>query len=94
MGTPLTTVVEVLTIVAGAVNLINIGIKAYNFIKEKIIKRKERSKQNEEDKDRNKFQRDHRQEREIMNYYQRRNQKYNKMYDRWRDYDDIDFDYY
>ena len=81
--------------------LVNIGKTVYNFIEEKIIKRKERSKQNEEDKDRNKFQRAHRLEREIMNNYQRRNwnQQYNKMYDpRLKDYrgydDDVDFDYY
>ena len=82
-------------------SLVNMGIKVYNCIEEKIIKRKERSKQNEEDKDQNKFQRDRRKEREIMNNYQRRNwnQQYNKMYDgRLKDYrgydDDVNFDYY
>lgn len=43
------------------------------------------------------FQRDFQQEREIMNNYKRRNQKYNKMCDGWRDYrgyDNDNFDYY
>ena len=91
MGISLATVAQVVAITSATVHL---GITVYNFIEEKTKKRKDRSKQNKEDKDQYKFQRDHRQEREIMNYYQRGNQKYNKMYDRWRDYDDDNFDYY
>ena len=74
--------------------IVHICMSIIDFFNPIIYKTKERSKQNQEDKDQNKFQRDHRQEREIMNYYQRGNQKYNKMYDRLRDYDDDNFDYY
>ena len=81
--------------------VVDISMKIIIFFNPIIIKRKKGSKQNEEDKDRNKFQRAHRLEREIMNNYQRRNwnQQYNKMYDpRLKDYrgydDDVDFDYY
>lgn len=91
MGITLATVGHILGIASAALSFIT---TAYNFIEEKFIKRKEWSKQNEEDKDQNKFQRDHRNEREIMNYYKRHNQKYNKKYDIRRDYDDDNFDYY
>ena len=65
--------------------VIDVGTKIYDFI-EKIIKGKEWSKQSKEDKYKNEFQRDFQQEREIMNNYKRRNQKYNKMCNSWRDY--------
>ena len=65
---------------------IDVGIRIYNDYKEKKKKEKEWSKQSEEDKYKNEFQRDFQQEREIMNNYKRRNQKYNKMCNSRRDY--------
>jgi hypothetical protein len=75
MGATLALVAQGVMIVGLAVD---IGMKVYNFIEEKRIKAKKRSEQKNEDQYKFDFQNDFRQDREIMNYYQRWNQKYNK----------------
>ena len=75
MGATLALVAQGVMIVGLAVD---IGMRVYNFIEEKRIKAKKRSKQKNEDQYKFDFQNDFRQDREIMNYYQRWNQKYNK----------------
>ena len=83
MGTTLALVAEGVMIVGLA---IDIGMRAYNFVEEKIIKAKKCSKQKNEDQYKFDFQNDFRQDREIMNDYKRQNQKYNKMCNSLRDY--------
>jgi len=75
MGTTLVLVAQGVMIVGMAVD---IGMRVYNFIEEKRIKAKKRSEQKNESQYKFDFQNDFRQDREIMNYYQRWNQKYNK----------------
>ncbi len=75
MGTTLALVAQGVIIVGMAVD---IGMRVYNFIEEKRIKAKKLSKQKNEDQYKFDFQNDFRQDREMMNYYQRWNQKYNK----------------
>lgn len=75
MGATLALVAQGVMIVGLAVD---IGMRVYNFIEEKRIKAKKRSEQKNEDQYKFDFQNDFRQNREIMNYYQRWNQKYNK----------------
>ena len=75
MGISLATVAQVVAITSATVHL---GITVYNFIEEKRIKAKKLSKQKNEDQYKFDFQNDFRQDREMMNYYQRWNQKYNK----------------
>lgn len=75
MGATLALVAQGVMIVGLAVD---IGMRVYNFVEEKRIKAKKRSEQKNEDQYKFDFQNDFRQDREIMNYYQRRNQKYNK----------------
>lgn len=75
MGATLALVAQGVMIVGLAVD---IGMRVYNFIEEKRIKAKKRSEQKNEDQYKFDFQNDFRQDREIMNYYQRCNQKYNK----------------
>lgn len=75
MGATLALVAQGVMIVGLAVD---IGMRVYNFIEEKRIKAKKRSEQKNEDQYKFDFQNDFRQDREIMNYYQRWNQKYNK----------------
>ena len=97
MGATLAIVGQGIALVGMAVD---IGIRVYNFIEEKRKKGKEWSKQNKEDKYQNQFQKNYRQDRDIMNNYRRRNLQYNKMYDIRKDYndydydDDVDYDYY
>ena len=75
MGATLALVAQGVMIVGLAVD---IGMRVYNFVEEKRIKAKKRSEQKNEDQYKFDFQNDFRQDREIMNYYQRWNQKYNK----------------
>lgn len=75
MGATLALVAQGVMIVGLAVD---IGMRVYNFVEEKRIKAKKRSEQKNEDQYKFDFQNDFRQNREIMNYYQRWNQKYNK----------------